>query len=132
MTSHKEKIMLALTIALSITLVCLLAACLSNAITVNSYYGYDFEGFACQTDGSNPFTVWAHVNLRDGMSKPEAVIVATKVSAHETSNAIFTIKSATTDDAGNWIVEFSWEVGQEPLVHYLNEKNPIYQTTLYN
>jgi hypothetical protein len=107
MNRHKDKILLALIIALSITLVYLLASCLSNAITVNPYSEYASKKFACQLDSNQPFTVWVHVTMKDSMAKPEAVLVATNVFIHEIPNASFTLKSATVDDFGIWTVKLS-------------------------
>ncbi len=96
-------------------LVCLLASYLADAVTVNSYRKYEINDFACQPNSNYPFTVSAHVDLEDGMTRTEAVLVATKVFAHEMTNAKFTLKSATVDDAGVWTVKFSWVLGRNRL-----------------
>lgn len=133
MSGHRDKIILALTITLSIMLVCLLASYLSNAITANSYHDYATKEFTCQPNSNYPFAVSAYVDLEDGMTKTEAALIATKVFAHEMTNAKFTLKSATVDDTGIWTVKFSWGIGQESLSHYFNvEINPFNQTAAYS
>ncbi len=114
-------------------LVCLLASYLADAVRVNSYYKYEINDFTCQPNSNYPFTVSVHVDSEDGITKTEAVLVATKVFAHEMTNAKFVLKSATVVDSGVWTVKFSWGIGQEPLSHYFNvEINPLNQIATYS
>jgi hypothetical protein len=133
MGKHKAIITVSFTIILSIALVFLLAACLSNKVTLNFRTDYELEAFTYQLDSNHPSTVWARVNLEDGMSKSEAILVAAKVSSQEMINIKFEIKSATVDATGVWTENFSRGNGQEPFGYHFNVKiNPFHQTVTYD
>lgn len=56
---------------------------------------------------SNVFTV--NVDLNDGMSRDEAIIVGETILNRELTNAIHTVKSAEVNSEGIWNVNFNWE-----------------------
>jgi len=61
-------------------------------------------------NGSSHNVLTVNVDLNDGMSREEAILVAQQLFSYAHSHATYELKSAEVNDAGVWIVSLPWGI----------------------
>lgn len=124
-----------------IVFVSLIILLVAVVLLVNSIYfqkpaASSLVDFTCHLrNNDEAFNITVNVNLKDGMSLDEAVLVANMVFDNTLGQEgqPHLLDSADVDEHGVWTVELTWGYSTADLMHWFEaEINPFNRTVIYS